>query len=211
MSNNDFSDFLLKEYENIAKAYFSAHELTAKWFKFYLLILASPFSIIVLIYHNTSAEFDLFNLSSTISLLIFVIGILSMFISFIIINSRLDASLYARTVNGVRKYFTDQLKNESSKFKHKVDIDEYLVLPIDIKKPRFLKYEGDLFILVIIMTITNALYIAFGITQFFKTYRCANILSFFIFSLFVILHALYYLFFSKKKEKTYSQESAIEK
>jgi len=110
MSNNDFSDFLLKEYENIAKAYFSAHELTAKWFKFYLLILASPFSIIVLIYHNTSAEFDLFNLSSTISLLIFVIGILSMFISFIIINSRLDASLYARTVNGVRKYFTDQLK-----------------------------------------------------------------------------------------------------
>jgi hypothetical protein len=36
MSHNDFTDFLIIEYENIAKAYFSAHELTAKWFKFYL-------------------------------------------------------------------------------------------------------------------------------------------------------------------------------
>jgi hypothetical protein len=130
-----------------------------------------------------------------------------MFISFIIINSRLDASLYARTVNGIRKYFCDQLKNKSEEIRHK-----YLVLPTDINKPEFLKFNGDLFILVLIMTTTNALYIAFGISQFKKMLGCANILLFcIVFLVIIILHLLYYYIFSKKKEDIYSYKGKIEK
>ena len=208
MSNNDITDFLLKEYENIAQAYFSAHELTAKWFKFYLLIIASPFSIIVFVYNNKSVEFDLFKLSSTISILMFVIGFLSTLVSFIIINSRLDASLYARTVNGIRKYFLDQEINITVELRHLKKINEYIILPIDTKKPKFLKYEGDLFILIIIMSLINAFYIAHGCTQIIKfTGYCKVLLFLMIFIFVIVLHLLYYYSFANKKENTYSKNN----
>lgn len=207
MSGNDITDFLLAEYKNIAEAYFNAHEITAKWFKFYLLIIASPFSIIVFLYHNVKSEFNVFNLSSTVSLLLIVIGIISMLISFIIINSRLDASLYARTVNGIRKYFVNQSKVNKGKIKQTLLVDDYLVLPTDMNHPRFIKYGGDLFILVICMTSINATYISHGYIQYVNPSTFIKpMLGPILFLIIVSIHLVYYYKFAKKKEKTYSKK-----
>lgn len=202
--NKDLTDFLLAEYENIAKAYFSAHEITAKWFKYYLLMLASPFSIIVFIYHNNPNSFDLFNLSSTISILLLLIGILSNLVSFIIINSRLDATLYARTVNGIRKYFVDNDKIKTSKNKIH-DLNKYLVLPTEIDKPKFMKREGDLIILVLFMAVINSLYTTLG-SKYFLDEACYKIILLIIIMIInFLIHIQYYRFLSKRKEKTYAK------
>lgn len=204
--NKDLTDFLLAEYENIAKAYFSAHDITAKWFKYYLLMLASPFSIIVFIYHNNPNSFDLFNLSYTISILIFLIGILSILVSFIIINSRLDATLYARTVNGIRKYFVDLDNLKTSKNKIH-DLNKYLVLPTQIDKPKFMKREGDLIILVLFMAVINSLYITLGFKYFLNINEAScKIITLIIITIVIFLiHIQYYRFLSKRKENTYAK------
>ena len=216
MNNKDITDFLLIEYENIAKAYFNAHEITAKWFKYYLLMLATPFSIIALTYHNGNTEFDLLKLPSTIAILIFLIGLLCTFVSFIIINSRLDATLYAKAVNGIRKYFVEQ-ENINIEKKQIGRLDEYLVLPTDIKKPPFLKIMGDLSILVAVMAITNSIYLGLGLIQIQQIkVKLDNYLSFgfsfgIIFLLSIIFHLSYYIMFSKRKDHTYTNKGEVAK
>jgi len=210
MKDNDITDFLLREYENIANAYFNAHDTTAKWFKYYLIMLASPFSFIVFIYHNNSDDFNLFNLSITISILILLIGILSMLVSLIIINSRIDATLYARTVNGIRKYFVDQDKINVHRNK-RLDVEKYLVLPTDIAKPKFIKLEGDLFILFLFMAIINSSYIVIGLNKFIKIEStcCKAILLIIILLIVITFHIIYYIHITNKKEKTYAQKSDL--
>lgn len=209
MNNKDIIDFLLIEYENIAKAYFNAHEITAKWFKYYLLMLATPFSIIALIYNNSVAEFDLLKLPNTIAILIFLVGLLCTFVSFIIINSRLDATLYARSVNGIRKYFVDQ--EGENKGNSKIKVDKYLVLPTDIKRPAFLKFIGDLTTLVMVMAITNSFYLGIGLAQIQQIIIKPNLCMSFCWSfsitfcISIIIHLSYYIFFSKRKEHTYTK------
>jgi hypothetical protein len=211
MNNKNINDFLLAEYENIAKAFFNAYEITARWFKYYLIILATPFSIIALIYHNGNVEFDLFKLPNTIAILIFMSGLLCTFVSCIIINSRMDAILYARTVNGIRKYFVDQEKI-NSEGKQLKNIEEYLVLPTDVNKPPFLETTGELSMLVALMTTTNSLYLGIGLTQInqiikMDSYNLPFASSFWvIFFLSLILHSTYYKLSSKSKEKTYSKQ-----
>ena len=41
---SDFSDFQLKEYENISQAHFKTNEMIAAFFRYYLLLMAIPMS-----------------------------------------------------------------------------------------------------------------------------------------------------------------------
>lgn len=152
--NNDLTVFLLKEYENVAKAFFNSYDIAAKWVRYYLIILAAPFSFLALIYHDK--DIDLFNLPNSFAILISLIGLVNILVSFIIVDLRLDSILYARTVNGVRKYFVDQSGEK---------LDEYIVLPTDINKPDFFKFSNDLFVLAVFMSLINSLYISFGALQ----------------------------------------------
>lgn len=49
MPSNDISYFLLKEYECLSEAFFEARDVTAKWIKYYLIIMAAPFSFVAII------------------------------------------------------------------------------------------------------------------------------------------------------------------
>ena len=136
--------------------------------------------------------------------------------SFIIINSRLDATLYAKAVNGIRKYFVEQ-ENINIEKKQIGRLDEYLVLPTDIKKPPFLKIMGDLSILVAVMAITNSIYLGLGLIQIQQIkVKLDNYLSFgfsfgIIFLLSIIFHLSYYIMFSKRKDHTYTNKGEVAK
>lgn len=212
MSNKDITDFLLAEYENIAKAFFNSYDIGARWVRYYLIILAVPFSFIAIIYHNKADQFDLFSLPPSIAILISVIGLLNVLVSYIIVDLRLDSILYARTVNGIRKYFVEQIMNLEELKPNK--IKDYILLPTDINIPRFLAFKsGDLFFLTAFMVIINSLYFSLGISQIesFKNVYNPFLSQFIIFILILILGIIiqFVLFMkaSMKKEKDYCQKN----
>ncbi len=206
MANNDITDFLLKEYENVAQAFFNSYEVAAKWVRYYLIILAFPFSFVAIIYSDKKGIFDLFNLPNSIAILICLIGLLCLLISYIIIDLRLDSVLYARTVNGIRKYFVDQEKNLHNDNAVSNILDECIVLPTNVNKPSFFKYHGDLFFLALFMSIVNASYISFGLIQV-KQVKELNLSSFSlflsVFSFFALAQIWIFEKAAKKKESDY--------
>lgn len=199
---NDMSDFFMKEYENIAQAYFNSHELAAKWMKFYLIILAVPFSFIAFIFSKKPEQLDLLNLPNTISILIFVVGIINTVLSFLIIHSRMDTTLYARTINGIRKYFYDHNKDRIENLK------QYIILPIDATKPHFLRYRGDRFLLLILTSFVNSLYLGYGFSQIkILQDEISYLWGMVIFIVSILMHFLYYIYAAKRLESRYGTEN----
>ena len=105
-------------------------------------------------------DFNFNNLPNIISTYFLLVGIIGMLLSFIVLNSRLDSTLYARSVNGVRKYFKDIHKSKITDD----NIDQYFVLPDNVNLPSFMKL-GDLSILVALMSLLDAFYICLGLPQ----------------------------------------------
>lgn len=198
--NKDFSDFLLAEYEYIAAAFFNSRDVLAKWVKYYLLVMAAPFSFIAFIYKADPNSFNISRLPSTLTILITLIGLIGIFLSFIIIESGLDSVLYARTVNGIRKYFADNENLEN--------IKRYIVLPVDTNTPDYLKF-GELFWITIITGIVNSFYIALAMPQncIVKTLYVDRIsqitVSVTLFFIMLVLHIVYYIVASIVKNKKY--------
>jgi len=201
--NNDLSDFMLKEYEHLAEAYFNSHEITAKWIKYYLIIMATPFSLIAFIYKDKPDQFKIFALSDTLAIFIGLVGTLGLLIAPIIVNVRLDTTLYARAVNGVRKYFWD-IELERNKILNKRE-GQYRVLPDTVKKPKFLKLS-DLVWLTLLMGVINAFYLTVGISQISICHDLAPAFSQghkTIFFVVASLHIVYYVIVAIVKENKY--------
>lgn len=208
-NNNDITDFLLKEYENVAQAFFNSYEIAAKWVRYYLIISAFPFSFVAIIYNNKTDPFDLFNLSNTIAVLLCLIGFLNVLVSYIIIDLRLDSVLYARTVNGVRKFFIEQKNDEQNNLKiMSEDFSNYVVLPADVNKPAFFKYHGDLFILTLFMGVVNSGYFTLGLMQIkqIKELNLPYCLQLLTFIIIIVLHIFIYKIAARNKELNYCKK-----
>lgn len=195
MRENDISDFLLKEYESISQAFFEARDTTAKWVKYYLIIMAAPFSFFAFMYKDKPRDFDISSLPGTLSSLMLLIGLVGMFLAFIIIESSTDNILYARAVNGIRKIFMDR---ENEQF---ANIRQYVILPTDIKKPLYLGWKKTLWI-TIITGIINSSYLGIGLSQmeFLKNKSCCPI-GWILGILFFVIHLAFYIMNSLRKEK----------
>jgi len=135
MLNNNldsFQKYLLAEYQNIAEAHFRTIAAISSFFQYYITIMALPIALMsVLASLSIKEEFlrvvsFLVPLLSIVSLVIAIIGF---FVLAYIINLRMDAILYARTVNAIRRYFYNSVD---------IDITTKLktrVLPLDPSLP----------------------------------------------------------------------------
>ncbi len=203
MSHNDFTDFMLKEYECIAQAFFESREVLTKWFKYYLTIMALPLSLIALLYKDKSNEFNLYSLPSTLSISLIFVGFIGLFITFIMLNAAYDSVLYARAVNGVRQYFCNTENSILSS--QNLSIDKYIVLPVDVMSP---PYRSQFFTWIIISaSVANSFYLSLGITQICITNKYldkyTNIsVMLFMFIIYFIIHIGYYHVTAYIKEKT---------
>ena len=115
---DDFTQFQLKEYENISQAHFKTNEVLATFYRYYLLITAIPITTIGLALLRLS-EGNILDESRIIAYYTF--GISTVILSIVgaavvtyIEGLRLDAILYARVVNSIRDYFFKL--NTSNKF-----------------------------------------------------------------------------------------------
>ena len=76
------------------------------------------------------------------------------------IHTALDASLYARTVNGVRHYFIDRGAALQLTFKH------YLKMPIAQNRPHYFHIRS-FFWQVILVAVVNSVYVCIGVSSFY--------------------------------------------
>ncbi len=110
--NEKFSGFLLCEYDNIAEAHFKTTEMISEFLKHYLTIISIPITVLVVVLNIDSAwtvaSTMVIGVAFTAAVLFVIISVVGLMALWHIINLRMDALLYARTVNSVRKYFYDQ-------------------------------------------------------------------------------------------------------
>lgn len=166
MSKYNLDEYLKDEYQNIAEAHFRTIEAISSFFRYYLLIMSAPIPILAL-YISLSGQTQgilelLQNFKLLVSILLFVISLAGFFVMLYVINLRMDAVLYARTVNSIRKRFFDSAKNVN--FDTKIRMR---VLPQSQTQPDY--YEPGYFLPVILaFAIFNVFYLiaAVGILTF---------------------------------------------
>jgi len=154
---DDFTQYQLKEYENISQAHFKTNEVLATFYRYFLLIAAIPITTIGIAVMNISDDGIgpetrvlgqyIFGISA---LLLSIVG--AAVISYIE-GLRLDAILYARVVNSIRDYFFKKPGNE-----------EFgpSVLPRERNRPSYAGF-GAGFIIYFACAIMNATYFSAGI------------------------------------------------
>ena len=188
---NNTSNFLLKEYDRISEAHFNTSNQISLFFRYYLTLMSVPAFLLLYINKDITVIESLFKESSSFSLkpqlgwLCIIISIIGISLTVFLIKLKFEHILYARTVNGIRNYFTIQDPN----------LKAFLVLPTNTKKPSF---TGIGFLsLVIVNALVNSAYLSFG-------FYLINILCYSVFGviLFVVHIAGYYLLNPVEEKKT---------
>jgi len=189
-SNSDIRDFLLAEYEHIANAHFETGKQVSTYFNYYLLILAAPVIIATLIQNkniekvvNASTGDDLI-VHWIALILLFLISVVGGLICWIVIEIHHDSILYARTVNGIRRYFYTNSGITAS------DLSKIQVLPTDRSKPDFYSY-GHLFIFVLAFGLLNSSFLGGALYLHHRGLGCATVtIPIIYFFVHIIIHYL---------------------
>jgi hypothetical protein len=155
--SNPVDEFMLKEYESIASAHFDSQGGLRQQFRFYLIIAAVPVTVLGLAFKDrqgTALEaLTFFNLPAIFTTVFLAIGVLGFLLLLSMIHTALDATMYARTVNGVRNYFVERAKGLGQ------NIEPYLVMPFDKKRPEYFHIRAFFWQVVLIAGV-NTLYVA---------------------------------------------------
>lgn len=159
--NSDFKEYLLSEYANIAQAHFRTIEAISSFFRYYLLIMSLPITLIAL-FISLSSRTDEFlmlisNLSPLLSAILIVISLVGFGVLLHVISLRMDVILYARTINAIRKHFYDHAA---------MDIDTKLrtrILPQTPFQPAYVEHLY-FFPVVLSFALFNTFYLFWGLT-----------------------------------------------
>jgi len=197
MDNENFEKFLLAEYDHIADAHFESGKQIAKFFNYYLLILAAPVILVSLVQNK--------HLDSIISpakdgealfihwLIIFLFSIISLVgfaLCWIVIELQHDSILYARTVNGIRNYFYKQNQTQ-------IDEKTIRVLPRNVYQPDFFSY-GHLGVIVGTFAVVNSSFLGASLYILMRGNWCGIEILIFCFFL---LHFLIHFLLSKRRSQ----------
>ena len=129
-----FDDFMIEEYDHIASAYFGLRGQITEMFKAYLTLVALPLTVLVAVVDRQTVSIA--SLPDVVSGLLLVVALLGLLVALIIISMRMSMIRYARTINGVRRYFAERGQGEQSSPGRSSPVD-YLILPTTDAKPSF--------------------------------------------------------------------------
>jgi uncharacterized HAD superfamily protein len=212
-----FNDFLIAEYNNIAKAHFKGIETISTFFKHYLLIMSVPIGLLVALFGIKSSEgnttlVNLPNYGPLPGILLIVIAVVGLAVCSYITHLRMDVLLYARTVNGIRKYFYDLSK---------LRLEEELltrVLPKTTHLPQYLETHF-FFPVVFTFAVINSFYLFLAIILWkhssYTTICVKNVIKeqwpyiFFIPLSMFVLHFLAYYRNARYREHKYLRSSIV--
>jgi len=159
--NAEFQEYLKAEYRHIAEAHFRTIEAISSFFRYYLLIMSLPITLIALFIGLSSRTDELLtlisNLSPLLSAILFVISLVGFGVLLYVISLRMDVILYARTINAIRKHFYDQAD---------MDIDAKLrtrILPQTPYQPPYMEHRYFLPV-VLSFALFNTFYLFWALT-----------------------------------------------
>ena len=103
--------FLLAEYNNLAQAHFKMVDTISEFFKHYLTVVSIPTAAIAIVLNVPAGYRTVIGLSTAnavaLSALLVAVALVGSMLLWYVINLRMDALLYARAINGIRKHFYD--------------------------------------------------------------------------------------------------------
>ena len=158
---NEFEGYLNAEYRHIAEAHFRTIEAISSFFRYYLLIMSLPVTLLALAIGITSQSENIleaiFGLGPLLAAILFVISVVGFGVLLYIISLRMDVVLYARTINAIRKHFYDSLD---------IDINIKLrmrILPQTPFQPQYMEYQYFLPV-VLSFALFNTFYLFWALT-----------------------------------------------
>jgi uncharacterized HAD superfamily protein len=207
-----FDRYLLEEYEHIAEAHFRVNETVTAFFRYHLLIMSLPISIIAVLIATESNGSSLVGSWEAyvplIAAVFLIIGVAGFGVLVYLTNLRMDALLYARTVNAIRRHFFDNGPIDIYAKFHK------RVLPQTPYQPRY--FEPRYFLSVVVtMALFNAFYIFCAAALFgglpVQDISLHNVpwFAWLAFSLYLFAHLFVYWRASLHRESTYLKPCAI--
>ncbi len=162
---NVTDEFMLKEYESIAAAHFDSQDGLRQQFRFYLLIAAVPLTVLGLILKeqqtSQAQQIGSLDLPRFLGVVFLGIGVLGTLMLLSMIHTALDATLYARTVNGIRSYFSKRATDLGH------NLAPYLKMPIDMNQPKYFHIRA-FFWQVVMLSAVDASYMAFGVQTIWR-------------------------------------------
>jgi uncharacterized HAD superfamily protein len=205
---SDFKDYLLSEYSNIAQAHFTTMETISSFFRNYLVIVAIPISLIAAAASIFKSENLLSLLSSyklPLAVMFLAVSLTGIGVLLYIVNLRMDAILYARTINGIRKYFFGQSK---------IDIQTQLRIRVLPQSPSLPAYHEKAYFWPVVFTfaVFNGVYFLFGLSSL--TFTGTSISSVPVWipilaALFGLGHFPLYWGYAQHRETSYLQSNII--
>lgn len=210
--NCDASDFMLEEYKQIVAAFFDLSKQKSEMFRFYLILVTIPITLIAAVLGLEKTPFSFQNLPTLVTLVLFATAIAGLIMTAIIVDIRFECILYAKTVNLARRFFMD--KGEEHKLRSYAllpdgdDLPKYYEQPWEIIDQRW-KWElgvGATFLEVLLMGLLNATYFGLAVMNFVQACDifCSGqelllgVISGFSF---LALHVLGYWYFANKKDE----------
>jgi uncharacterized HAD superfamily protein len=199
--NASFQEFLIAEYNNIAEAHFNTVNSISNFFRYYLLIVTIPIPISAFLIQNTGVDLSsiteapFYFSASLVSLVIFFVGIC---VVTYIMNLRFDAILYARSVNGIRRYFYQLSQKDIFELK------KTKVLPTSVSAPLYTEWRFFYFV-ILALSIINGMYLLIGIFIIVPEIRGHHLLLLGLYAEVISLSisTVIYIWLSNYREKIY--------
>jgi hypothetical protein len=123
------TDFMLEEYKQIASAFFNLSEQRNKMIQHFITLVALPFGALTAVMALGQSQYQITDLPIMVGLFAGLIGAVGILINAILVQIRFEMITYARTINLVRGYFSEETDGPS--------IDKYLALPRTDDYPKF--------------------------------------------------------------------------
>lgn len=213
----NFEDYQKEEYHYIAEAHFKTIEAISSFFRYYLLLMSLPLSILGALsaMGSKSGQFESLLSNAKFLIPLVTVSVAVAFVGFCvmlyIVNLRMDVILYARTVNSIRKYFYDHSK---------LSVIEKLRLRVLPQTPFMPAYHERAYFWPVVFAFAtfNSLYLFLGLrflpvtsdgTWQFFSFRVTLLETIGITALFFILHFFAYMLYARHRETGYIRNAAL--
>jgi hypothetical protein len=144
--------FLIEEYKNIAATHDRLRDILVRLFNYFLILSAFPFTVLGLMLRN-GRGLDVWSPPHGLRPLFVFIGMGDLLLALSLMDARLSQYRYAKTVNLIRKYFSD----------HSQNLKDYLFLPTDVSVPHWESF-GFVAYQLYFMSLVGTALVGYGLT-----------------------------------------------
>ncbi len=173
--------FMIEEYKNISNAHYNIGNSISQFFRYYLILMSVVIALFPVLFSSKFSEYNIIKSHVMeieryiIPIFLISFSLIGTFTVFFMSGLKANETLYARTVNGVRKYFKNERASDCE------NIVKYLYLPTNTSFPKS-KYSFFCYI-VWSMVLINTLYLFAGIFSFIYSFQSQHFICYIVISI----------------------------